>query len=236
MAMYWHEATGHTNLTFLRSICTTVDGMEELQQLPSDYKLPPCSVCMLAKSRALPTPKKAERSKMVHHLVHSDTTERNVQAGRAPAVLRTDNAGEMTSETFEAQLAAEGTFHQKSVAYSQYQNGRAESAIRTVSTRARTLLMHSGVHARYWDYAVEYATFLENVARPHTRGSLLTPYQVFHGSGPPRFPSLNIPLEEEVVETQDDDTQPEAYEPNRRPRSRANRASRNRRRGRQASA
>jgi len=163
MAMYWHEATGHTNLTFLRSICTTVDGMEELQQLPSDYKLPPCSVCMLAKSRALPTPKKAERSKMVHHLVHSDTTERNVQAGRAPAVLRTDNAGEMTSETFEAQLAAEG-------------------------------------------------------------------------SGPPRFPSLNIPLEEEVVETQDDDTQPEAYEPNRRPRSRANRASRNRRRGRQASA
>jgi len=154
IAMYWHEATGHTNLTYLRSICTTVDGMEELQQLPTDYKLPPCSMCMLAKSRAQPAPKKAERSKLVHHLVHSDTTgkmrvrsargnyyatvfvddcsnfkivkchakksdypaiytERNVQAGRAPAVLRTDNAGEMTSAAFEAQLAAEGTFHQK---------------------------------------------------------------------------------------------------------------------------
>jgi len=173
--------------------------------------------------------------------------------------------------------------------------------------------MHSGVPARYWDYAVEYATFLENVARPHHRGSLLTPYAVFYGkapvagfvkpfgcycvahlgkervkdgkwsergrpgifmgvgfddgfkayrvldpetrqlihavpsrirfdtsyfpfrgtgSGPPRFPSINIPLEEEVVEAQDDDTQPEA---SRRRRSRVRQASRRRRRERQAS-
>ena len=225
LATFWHEATGHTNLTYLRSICTTVDGMEELQRLPKGFKLPPCSICMLAKSRALPTPKKAERSKLVHHLVHSDTTgkmrvrsmrgnyyhtvfvddasdfkivkchplksdypeiyaARNVLAGRAPAVLHTDNAGEMTSTAFEATLAAEGTFHQKSVPYSQYQNGRAEAAIRTVSTRARTLLMHSGLPAAYWDYSVEYAAFLENVARPFMRGSLFTPYEKFYGKPP----------------------------------------------------
>eukprot|EP00961_Rhodomonas_salina_P119311 1605586-Rhodomonas_salina.1 len=38
--------------------------------------------------------------------------ERNVQLGRAPQILRTDGAGEMTSAEFEAELAAIGTFHQ----------------------------------------------------------------------------------------------------------------------------
>eukprot|EP00961_Rhodomonas_salina_P211172 2851647-Rhodomonas_salina.1 len=36
----------------------------------------PCPVCMVAKSRAHTLPKKAEHSKVAHHLVHSDSTGR----------------------------------------------------------------------------------------------------------------------------------------------------------------
>eukprot|EP00961_Rhodomonas_salina_P143035 1925062-Rhodomonas_salina.1 len=36
----------------------------------------PCPVCMVAKSRAHAPPKKAELSKVAHHLVHSDSTGR----------------------------------------------------------------------------------------------------------------------------------------------------------------
>eukprot|EP00961_Rhodomonas_salina_P059536 799617-Rhodomonas_salina.1 len=68
----------------------------------------------------------------------------------------------MTSAEFEAELSAMGTFHQKSIPYSQHQNGRAESAIRTVFTRARTLLISSNLPPSYWCYATEYAVFLEN--------------------------------------------------------------------------
>eukprot|EP00961_Rhodomonas_salina_P090052 1211104-Rhodomonas_salina.1 len=109
----------------------------------------PCSVCMVAKSRAHALPKKAESSKVAHHLVHSDSTgcmqvrsirgfqyfsvfvddatdyksakchaaksdyskvfkESNVHLGRAPQILRTDGAGEMTSAEFEAELSAMG--------------------------------------------------------------------------------------------------------------------------------
>jgi len=225
IALKHHVRCGHTNLAYLRSVATTVDGLEELQQLPLDFKMKPCPTCMTSKSRAQPVKHKAERSKVVHHLVHSDTTgkmrvrssrgnryasvfvdcasnykhvkchplksdypriykERNIEAGRAPSILRTDGAGEMTSADFEQSLLHDQTFHQKSVPYSQFQNGRAEAAIRTVSTRARTLMADSALPAKYWDYAMEAAAHLENTTQPHAPGSTATAYERFHGRAP----------------------------------------------------
>jgi hypothetical protein len=225
IAMKHHIRCGHTNIDYLRTVASTVDGLEELQQLPPKFKMKPCTTCMVTKSRHQTTPKKSERSKVVHHLVHADTTgrmrvrsarghyystvfvddasdykhvknhalkssfpkiykERNVEAGRTPSILRTDGAGEMTSKEFEDELLNAGTFHQKSVPHSQYQNGRAEAAIRTVSTRARALMTGAALPAKYWCYAMEYAAFLENTTKPYLQGSCLTPYEKFFGKAP----------------------------------------------------
>eukprot|EP00961_Rhodomonas_salina_P206472 2787183-Rhodomonas_salina.1 len=110
--------------------------------------------------------------------------ERNVQLGRAPRILLTDGAGEMTSAEFEAELSAIGTFHQKLIPYAQHQNGLAESAIRTVSTRTHTLLISSNLPPSYWCYTTEYAVFLENVTRPYVKGVLVTAYEKMFGRSP----------------------------------------------------
>eukprot|EP00961_Rhodomonas_salina_P140581 1891661-Rhodomonas_salina.1 len=90
----------------------------------------------------------------------------------------------MTSAEFEAELSAMGTFHQKLIPYAQHQNGRVERAIRTVSTRARTLLISSNLPPSYWCYATEYAVFLENVTRPYEKGALVTAYEKMFGHSP----------------------------------------------------
>eukprot|EP00961_Rhodomonas_salina_P283915 3837037-Rhodomonas_salina.1 len=60
----------------------------------------------------------------------------------------------MTLREMEAQLLRDRTFHQLSALFNQWQNGRAESKIQTISTRARAMLLHANVPARFWDYAV----------------------------------------------------------------------------------
>eukprot|EP00961_Rhodomonas_salina_P074184 997039-Rhodomonas_salina.1 len=86
----------------------------------------------------------------------------------------------MMSADFEQSLLHDQTFHQKSVPYSQFQNGHAEAAIRTVSTRARTLMADSALPAKYWDYAMEAAAHLENTTQQHAPGSTATAYERFH--------------------------------------------------------
>eukprot|EP00961_Rhodomonas_salina_P289639 3913636-Rhodomonas_salina.1 len=54
IALKHHVLCGHTNLAYLRSVATTVDGLEELQQLPPDFKMKQCPTCMTSKSRAQP--------------------------------------------------------------------------------------------------------------------------------------------------------------------------------------
>eukprot|EP00961_Rhodomonas_salina_P257750 3483383-Rhodomonas_salina.1 len=70
-----HVDSGHTNIEHLLSISHTVDGLEELQLVPSGYKLEQeCMTCKIAKSKAKPKMKgPAERATYLWARVHSDT-------------------------------------------------------------------------------------------------------------------------------------------------------------------
>eukprot|EP00961_Rhodomonas_salina_P170796 2302823-Rhodomonas_salina.1 len=46
------------------------------------------------------------------------------------------------------------------------------------------MLLHANVLARFWDYAVEFAAFLENTTCPFQPGSVSTPWEAFHGALP----------------------------------------------------
>ena len=43
IAKHYHVLCGHSCISYLRSIAETVEGMEELLQLPSDFKMDPVS-------------------------------------------------------------------------------------------------------------------------------------------------------------------------------------------------
>eukprot|EP00961_Rhodomonas_salina_P066330 891109-Rhodomonas_salina.1 len=92
--------------------------------------------------------------------------------------------GEMTSAAFEQELIRHGTFHQKSAAYQQWQNGVSESAVRLLSTQARTLLADSGMGPCHWEYAVEHSAFLLNTAHPFREDSNITQWEAFYGAPP----------------------------------------------------
>jgi hypothetical protein len=107
-----------------------------------------------------------------------------IQLGRACKVLRIDNAGEMNSkqayEFYEAMLI----WIEVCNAYEHHQSGRAESAIGTISMRARVMLVSSGLPMTYWGFAVRYAVAIENRFLPTKPESGITCYEAFHGSPP----------------------------------------------------
>mmetsp|Transcript_50947 Transcript_50947/g.103581 ORF Transcript_50947/g.103581 Transcript_50947/m.103581 type:complete len:132 (+) Transcript_50947:294-689(+) len=88
----------------------------------------------------------------------------------------------------EAHSRKEKTFHEKSCAGEQFQNGRAEAKIWTLSIRTRTMMMFANCPPSWWPYTWMYATLLENVTKPHSKNSAITPYEMFKG----RAPNLSI--------------------------------------------
>lgn len=66
------------------------------------------------------------------------------------AFLRSDNGGEFTSATFEAQLAADGVRHETTSPYTPQQNGVAERMNQTLTTTATTVLIESELPPSFW--------------------------------------------------------------------------------------
>eukprot|EP00961_Rhodomonas_salina_P065398 879600-Rhodomonas_salina.1 len=66
----------HTSFRYLLSVAQTVQGMEELQAIPVSFKLDPCPTCMLANLKSLEQtlPSKLKRAKLVHYIVHTDSS------------------------------------------------------------------------------------------------------------------------------------------------------------------
>ena len=85
-----------------------------------------------------------------------------------PQEYLTDAGTAFTSSSFTAHL---GTFHQHSRTSgpgAHHQNGRAERAIRTITSIARAMLLHSAIHwsdvanASLWPMAVQHAVYIWN--------------------------------------------------------------------------
>nr|GEY80012.1 hypothetical protein [Tanacetum cinerariifolium] len=77
-------------------------------------------------------------------------------------VVRTDKGMEFLNKTLHAYFAAEGIFHQTSVARTPEQNGFVERRNRTLVEAARTMLSAAKVLLFFWAEAIATACFTQN--------------------------------------------------------------------------
>src|SRR5262249_12816486 len=92
-------------------------------------------------------------------------------------ILRSDNAKEYLSETFQAYMSQHGILHQSSCVDTPSQNGVAERKNKHLLETTRALLFQMQVPKHFWADAVSTACFLIN-RMPSTVLNGDTPYKV----------------------------------------------------------
>jgi len=85
----------------------------------------------------------------------------------------------------EDYLKSRGIRHETSTPYTPAQNGIAERAIRTISEKARCLLLQAKLSKGYWGEAVNTATYLYN--RTYVRSLGKAPFETIYGLKPSYF-------------------------------------------------
>ncbi|KAL1215287.1 Retrovirus-related Pol polyprotein from transposon RE1 [Cardamine amara subsp. amara] len=98
-------------------------------------------------------------------------------------VLRSDNGGEYTSNTFKARLANHGILHQTSCPYTPQQNGVAERKNRHLMEVARSMMFHKNMPRRFWGDAVMTACYLINRTLTKVLNDI-SPYEVLNKTKP----------------------------------------------------
>ncbi|KAL1199575.1 Retrovirus-related Pol polyprotein from transposon RE1 [Cardamine amara subsp. amara] len=98
-------------------------------------------------------------------------------------VLRSDNGGEYTSNTFKAHLANHGILHQTSCPYTPQQNGVAERKNRHLMEVARSMMFHKNKPRRFWGDVVMTACYLIN-RTPTKVLNDISPYEVLNKTKP----------------------------------------------------
>ena len=81
--------------------------------------------------------------------------------------IRLDNAGEFTSQAFDAYCVSVGIKVEHPVAHVHTQNGLAESFIKRLQLIARPLLMKSELPTTVWGHAILHATSLVRLRPTH---------------------------------------------------------------------
>ena len=104
-----------------------------------------------------------------------------INMGFVVKTVRNDNAPELVSGELKRYLEDCGIRTEPTPPYSSFANGRAERAIRTVTTGTRALMADSGVAANLWPYAVMCFVFVRNRLPSMTR---LSPMELITGRRP----------------------------------------------------
>jgi transposase InsO family protein len=99
-------------------------------------------------------------------------------------ILRTDNGGEYTSQTFKSSLARHGIIHQTTCPYTPQQNGVAERKNRHLMEVARSMMFHNNVPKRFWNDAVVTACYLINRIPTKVLNDV-SPFEVLTKTKPP---------------------------------------------------
>lgn len=102
------------------------------------------------------------------------------QTGRKIKCIRSDNAGENTSNEFKTYLKKCGIVHQTSVPYNPEQNGLAERMNRTLVERAKSMLFDAGLPKKFWAEAINTASYVIN--RSIASGTSRIPEEIWTGS------------------------------------------------------
>lgn len=96
--------------------------------------------------------------------------------------LRTDK-GEFRG--LDTQLKGLGIVHEYSAEYAHQQNGTAERAIRTVTTRTRASMLAAGANPELWQYAIHHVVSAINMEQiRNIDGKEMTAYQALFGRVP----------------------------------------------------
>ncbi|PLW42058.1 hypothetical protein PCANC_13122 [Puccinia coronata f. sp. avenae] len=96
--------------------------------------------------------------------------------------IRSDNAGELTSNKFNKFLRDKKIMHELSIPYEHHQNGAVERTNRLLLDMARTFIIHARLPATLWCLALKQATFVFN--RVVHDGANKTPYELCLGTKP----------------------------------------------------
>ena len=92
------------------------------------------------------------------------------------------NGTEFVNEKMKSLFKKCGIIHQRSVAYTPQQNGKAERANRTIVERARSMLVDAGLPKTFWAEAAYTTVYLIN--RSPTKSQALTPGEAWSNKKP----------------------------------------------------
>ena len=112
------------------------------------------------------------------------------QCGKRVAAIRSDNGTEFVNTQVGSWLKSQGIEHQKSAPGTPQQNGRAERLNLSLQMSARCMLLDSQLPEEFWPDAVCTASYLRN--RAPAKGVSKTPWELFHGVGPPDVSHLRV--------------------------------------------
>jgi len=104
--------------------------------------------------------------------------------GRHPKVLKKDNAGEMSSKRAMDYYQKFRVAIENCPPHEHEGNPRAESAIGTLSSHARAMMIDACAPKRFWGFALLAAVELENRFLPFVPGSSHTCWEAFYGTQP----------------------------------------------------
>ncbi|KAJ7959762.1 Retrovirus-related Pol polyprotein from transposon TNT 1-94 [Quillaja saponaria] len=115
--------------------------------------------------------------------------EIKTQFGVSIRILRSDNAREYFSTSFQHFMTSQGMLHQSSCSHTSQQNGVAERKNKHLIETAHTLLLHGHVPLQFWGDAVLTAYYLINRMPSSTLHNTI-PYSIIF----PNHPLYSLPL------------------------------------------
>ena len=97
-------------------------------------------------------------------------------------MLNSDRGNEFLNEELNSFLHLNGIQQETSAPYTPHQNGNAERFNRTTIEKVRVVLLDSGFDKSFWNYAVDYCSYVRNrlPCQPHGR----TPYEMVYNRKP----------------------------------------------------
>jgi len=99
--------------------------------------------------------------------------------------FRCDNgSGEYNNSLFLGILGENGITYEPSPPYTQHKNGVAERMIRTLNTKARSMMQDGNVPIRFWPEAVRTACYLHRRSPTSSLCGNRSPYEVLFGTVP----------------------------------------------------
>jgi len=101
-------------------------------------------------------------------------------SGQKIAILRADNAPELTKGALEKHCTSAGISYEKTVPDSPNQNGVAERCNRTLNSMVRALLLDSALSQWFWPFAIQTATHLKNRVPHAALPPHKTPFELWY--------------------------------------------------------